>query len=91
MKIRILLRGPIARYLDSTEMEYEVSEGSKITDVMHILLREKKLKETWQSVDEMNREALILHNEVDIELLEGLNTPLQDKDNITILPLIHGG
>ncbi|MBD3405449.1 MAG: hypothetical protein GF411_04845 [Candidatus Lokiarchaeota archaeon] len=91
MIIRINLRGPIARNLDSGEIFFELKQDSRIRDALVYVITEKELENVWGSVEEMNQETMILHNEVDISLLEGLDTPLSDKDTLTILPLIHGG
>ena len=60
--------------------------------VLQILIeQEESVREVWDNHDRMDREALILRNEVDVGLTGGLGTILEDGDNLAILPLVHGG
>jgi molybdopterin converting factor small subunit len=56
-----------------------------------VLQREPYLRETWASPEEMDRDSLILVNDIDIGLTGGLKTSLSDGDSVSILPLVHGG
>lgn len=67
-------------------------EDGALQDALRIVLdREPYLRETWRDAEEMDRDALILVNDVDIGLTGGLDTTLRDGDLVSVLPLVHGG
>ena len=53
--------------------------------------RDKDVKEIWTDVERMDREAMIMVNDVDIGLTGGLDTILKQGDELIVLPLVHGG
>jgi molybdopterin converting factor small subunit len=77
-----------------TNQQYsmDVDEGSSLRMVLQTLVDEEEAVEgTWTDPEAMDREALILCNEVDIGLTGGLETKLKDGDELIVLPLVHGG
>jgi molybdopterin converting factor small subunit len=91
MKVTLQLRGPLAkRFQDSIEIELE--KGSILSNLLDEMIeREEGVKEVWSSPEMIDRDALILRNEMDVGLSGGLGTTLNNGDVIIILPLIHGG
>jgi molybdopterin converting factor small subunit len=92
MHVTIRFRGPISRQLDDPVFTLAVGETANIRDAIQILLEnEKNVKEIWTDIERMDREAMILVNDVDIGLSGGLDTPIHEGDELVILPLVHGG
>ena len=92
MVITIRFRGPITKRLDNPVFEISIEEESIIRTIIQMLLeREKEVKEIWIDAEKMDREAMILLNDVDIGLTGGLDTSIRNDDELIILPLVHGG
>jgi molybdopterin converting factor small subunit len=70
----------------------DMEEGAKLgTTLQSLIEREDAVKAIWTDSERMDREAMILRNEADVGLTGGLETILEDGDNIVVLPLVHGG
>ncbi|MHA1935327.1 MAG: MoaD/ThiS family protein [Candidatus Thorarchaeota archaeon] len=78
--------------MKSDKFHVEVGSEDALHGVLTKLIGENDVLEAlWRNPEQMDRDALILRNDVDIGLLEGLNTQLNDGDSLLVLPLIHGG
>lgn len=92
MMITIQFRGPITNLLDGGIYNVEIDDSVDLHGLLVVLLeKEPKIRETWSDPEALDRESMILVNEVDIGLTGSLNTPLKDGDKLVILPLVHGG
>ena len=92
MLVSVRFRGPITRRLDSPVYSIDIADGESIRDLLdRLIVREKEVKEVWEDPDRIDREAMVMINEVDIGLTGGLSTPVNSNDEIVILPLVHGG
>ena len=88
----IRFRGPIAGKMRDPSFQIVTEDGTPLGMVLQILIeQEESVREVWDNHNRMDREALILRNEVDVGLTGGLETILEDGDNLSILPLVHGG
>jgi molybdopterin converting factor small subunit len=91
-KITIRFRGPIARHIAEGTVEIEIQNSLTITELLsQVIRREPYIQTLWSGPSEIDRDSMILCNEVDIGVIGGLNTILDDGDVLTILPLVHGG
>jgi molybdopterin converting factor small subunit len=78
--------------MKSQQYSVDVDEGSSLRTVLQALVdSEDAVEKTWTDPETMDKEALILCNEVDIGLTGGLETGLKDGDDLIVLPLVHGG
>ncbi|MGY5856460.1 MAG: MoaD/ThiS family protein [Candidatus Thorarchaeota archaeon] len=92
MKILIKFRGPIAREIDGGVIEIELEDGLTLRNLFSKILEQNSyLQSVWRSPVEIDRDSMILCNEVDIGVTGGLETTLKNGDILTILPLVHGG
>ena len=92
MKITIRFRGPIAREIENGTLEMELEDGFTLHDLfVKMLEHDSYLQSVWRNPTEIDRDSLILCNEVDIGITGGLKTILKDGDILTLLPLVHGG
>ncbi|TRO49100.1 hypothetical protein E2P47_01810 [Candidatus Bathyarchaeota archaeon] len=70
--------------------ENEISIKDLINLIININPRIKDIIISSQN-NEFHLNSLILINGVEISVLNGLETKLSDKDEITFIPIIHGG
>ena len=92
MRITVKFRGPIAQRIDGGLLEIEEQENTQLRELLTALIREQDyLRETWKNPEEMDRDAMILLNGIDIGLTGGLETRPSHGDVLTVLPLVHGG
>lgn len=92
MKISIRFRGPIAREIENGTLEMEIDDSFTLKDLfVKMIEQDSCLQSMWKKPTEIDRDSMILCNEVDIGVTGGLETTLKDGDILTILPLVHGG
>lgn len=92
MKVSVRFRGPIAREIEDGTLEMEIEDGLTLNDVFAKIIEQNSyLQSIWKEAKEIDRDSMILCNEVDIGVTGGLNTTLKDGDILTIVPLVHGG
>ena len=92
MKISIRFRGPIAREIEGGIIEVELEDGFTLKELFVKMIEHNSyLRSVWRNPTEIDRDSMILCNEVDIGVTGGLGTTLNDGDILTILPLVHGG
>jgi molybdopterin converting factor small subunit len=92
MKVKLQFRGPLAKKLQNGFIEVELREDSSLSDLLiEVIAKEASVREVWSSPEIIDRDALILRNEVDVGLSGGLDTRLSEGDVVVVLSLIHGG
>jgi len=92
MKVSVRFRGPIAREIDDGVLEMEIEDGFTLNDLFAKIIEQNSyLQSVWKEPKEIDRDSMILYNEVDIGVTGGLETKLKDGDTLTIVPLVHGG
>ena len=90
--VSITLRGPLAARLGKSQLEFSIERPLKLRVLLQRVISEiEEVHRVWPDAYRMEREALILKNEVDIGVTGGLDTEVNESDSIVILPLIHGG
>ncbi|MFQ5831334.1 MAG: MoaD/ThiS family protein [Candidatus Thorarchaeota archaeon] len=92
MRVKVRFRGPVSHQMGSQQYHVDVDEGTDLQSFLQTLIdKEKGIRSVWTDPETMDREALILCNEIDIGLTGGLETKLKEGDEVVILPLVHGG
>lgn len=92
MAVIIRFRGPIARRITGGAVEIRVQDTITVAELLSLLIRQDSYLQTiWNSSTEIDRDSMILCNEVDIGVTGGLGSLIEDGDVITIVPLVHGG
>jgi molybdopterin converting factor small subunit len=92
MSVTIQFRGPITNLLNTGTYNVEIDDSASLHGILVALLeKEQEIRETWSDPEALDRETMILVNEVDVGLTGSLATPLKDGDVLEILPLVHGG
>lgn len=96
MKISVELSGGLELLFDKkTNLEIELPDNEKTTMkdlIQH--LKQNYLKEKpdlFMQGESVRPGILVLINDTDWELLDGLNYQIQDKDQIVFISTLHGG
>ncbi|RDE10830.1 MAG: hypothetical protein C4K48_12530 [Candidatus Thorarchaeota archaeon] len=92
MTVIVRFRGPIAGRITGGSVEVKVQDTITASELLSLLIREDSYLQTiWNSPAEIDRDSMILCNEVDIGVTGGLGSLIDDGDVIMIVPLVHGG
>ncbi len=78
----------------STGGEREVAaEGANVGDVLHSLARQHPATESQLFAQDgsLNRYVNVYLNDEDVRVLDGLETPVAERDTLVILPAMAGG
>ncbi len=94
-KVKVKLLATLSRLAGKELMEFEVKNRITLKDLLKTIyysindeLRERLFK---PNSIELQPDILVLINDVEIGVLNGLNTLLNDGDLIVFLPTVHGG
>lgn len=93
MKVNVRLVGSL-RGSGKGLFSMNMDNGTSLkTAVGQIAARSAALKRilTVAGLNEHSSSLLILVNEKDSSVLNGLETPLRDGDEVVLIPVIHGG
>lgn len=92
MTVVVRFRGPIARHIEGGAVEIKVQDSVTVAELLSLLIRQNSYLQTiWNSPTEIDRDSMILCNEVDIGVTGGLSSLVRERDVIMIVPLVHGG
>jgi molybdopterin synthase sulfur carrier subunit len=78
----------------STGGEKEVAaEGSNVGEVLRMLAERhpETERQIFQEDGQLNRYVNVYLNDEDVRVLDGLDTPVEEKDTLVILPAMAGG
>jgi molybdopterin converting factor small subunit len=92
MTVSVRFRGPIAGRVTGGAVEINVQDTVTVAELLSLLIRQDSyLQKIWNSPTEIDRDSMILCNEVDIGVTGGLSSLVREGDIIMIVPLVHGG
>ncbi len=92
MRVTVAVRGPLACRIRKSLVEVEIDGAASVGSALNRLIAlDKVIEAVWKGADELEQDALILCNDVDIGLTGGLNTEINEGDRIVVVPLVHGG
>jgi len=92
MAITVRFRGPIAGRIPGGAVEIDGQNKLTVAELLSFLIKQDSYLQTvWSSPAEIDRDSMILCNEVDIGVTGGLGSLIDDGDVIMIVPLVHGG
>ena len=94
MPLNIKFIGALRHISGKTQLTLNFQENSSIKKLLSKLCQEfPSLKKTFtdQQLNDSRSNALILVNGREISVLNGLETKLNDKDEIVFVPVVHGG
>jgi molybdopterin converting factor small subunit len=77
------------------EKVIEISKEATVGDLLRLILTtySEKTKALLFEEDSksVRNDILILINDVDMDVLEGVDTVLSEEDEVTFMPIAHGG
>jgi len=94
MAVTIKFIGALRHISGKTELTVSLKEGMALKDLLSKLDEEMpQLEKTFsdQQPNDSTSNALILVNGREISVLNGLETKLNDGDEIVFVPVVHGG
>jgi MoaD family protein len=94
MTLTIKFIGALRHLSGKTQLTINFQEGMSLKDlVTKISQQMPKLEKTFsdQQLNDSRSNALILINGREISVLNGLETKLNDGDEIVFVPVVHGG
>ena len=94
MKIQVRFIATLRHLLGVKSVDLEIPCPMKLIDILNLLAEkygEKFRKSVFDEGGKVKEEFLILVNDAEISVLNGLNTEISDGDTVTLLPTIHGG
>lgn len=94
MKIQIKFIATLRHLLGVKSVDLEIPRPMKLLEVLNLLAEkheEKFRKAIFDENGKVKSEFLILVNDVEISVLNELNTEISDGDVITLLLTIHEG
>lgn len=93
MKIRVKLFGVLYELVGSFKLELNVAGKLTIKDLIDLLSQtfNPKISEVLLNGDGLRSDYIIMVNGKAIEWINGLNTSLNDGDEVVMLPSAEGG
>ena len=94
MSIIVKFIGSLRNFFGERNKTFDCENGVSIKELInHIITSKPNIKEILVSPqnDAFRLNSLILVNGTEISVLNGLETKLSDGDEITLIPVIHGG
>ncbi len=94
MKVRVKFFGSLQHDLNQESIYWPISIDSTIRDLVKDLIQKTKYRDLqaffYDSL-EVKRSLLIFLNDQEISTLNGITTKLREGDELTFIPVIHGG
>lgn len=94
MSLKVRMLGVLREAGGSTEQTIDIVEGATVDSVIRDLMAEDERLEgvLWdKEVDSPLPNALIMLDGVEVNNLEGLETPVKRGQEIVLLSVVHGG
>ena len=94
IRVIVNLIGSFKNLIGKERLEITIAKNSRLKtafEVLHEMSREKIDPFLSLNNENQERNMIILLNDVEIGLLQGLKTNLHDNDVLTLIPITHGG
>ncbi len=93
MKVRVRALSSLKYIAKRSKMSFNVDNGATVHALLNLILEvdEKLFGAILEHEGELNSGIIILVNERDIDVLQGLDTKLNDGDDVVFLSAVHGG
>lgn len=94
-RIRLRFLSTMRHIVGENEKVIEISKEATVGDLLRLILTtySEKTKALLFEEDSksVRNDILILINDVDMDVLEGVDTVLSEEDEVTFMPIAHGG
>lgn len=94
MTITVKFVGAFRKFSGVNELELGFKDLKSVGDLMTVLIREMPEIESSlidQHLEKLNPNTLILVNDKEIGVLDGVESKLNDGDEVVFVPVVHGG
>ncbi|MEM2146100.1 MAG: MoaD/ThiS family protein [Candidatus Jordarchaeaceae archaeon] len=93
MEIKVQVMSSLKYIAKRSKISFKVEEGATIRSLLNKIreVDEKLYNAILDHEGELNSGIIILVNKKDIDVLQGLDTKLQDNDTVFLLSAVHGG
>ena len=93
MKIKVRFYAFLIDKFNNTAIHYvNIPEGCSINDLLEVFIQQYNTRDLFfESNQKLKQDIFILKNGKAIKFLDGLETKLEDNDEISVLPPIAGG
>jgi MoaD family protein len=94
MTITVKFIGAFRNFSGANELELGFKDLKSISDLIAMLIREMPEIESSlidQHIERLNPNTLILVNDKEIGVLDGVESKLNDGDEVVFVPVVHGG
>jgi MoaD family protein len=94
MTITVKFIGAFRHFSGANELELGFKDLKSISDLIAMLIREMPEIESSlidQHIERLNPNTLILVNDKEIGVLDGVESKLNDGDEVVFVPVVHGG
>jgi molybdopterin synthase sulfur carrier subunit len=95
MALTVKFIGALRHITGQPKLSFNFAQNFSIKDlILQLTVDKPQLKAnliSQQTDGTLKTNALILVNDREISVLSGLNTQLQDGDEIVFIPVVHGG
>jgi MoaD family protein len=95
MRIRLRFLSTMRHIVGENEKVIEINKEATVGDLLRLILTTYGKNMTTLLFEEDNKsvrdDILILINDVDMGVLEGVDTVLSEEDEVTLMPIAHGG
>lgn len=88
--MKIELVGPLKKTAGLNELRLKINEKTRLSEALNMLPEQIK-KRILDPRGNILPEIIVLVNGVEVKSLGLENTYVKDEDEITIIPIIHGG
>ena len=91
MPLTLKFIGALRQISGKTQLTVNFQEEMSLKDLVTVISQEMPLLEKTLNDDNARSNMLILINGREISVLNGLETKLNDGDEIVFIPVVHGG
>jgi MoaD family protein len=94
MAITVKFVGALRHFSGISKVAFDCKKHLSISELLNEIIKKlPNLKPTLinQQFEDPKPNALILVNGREISVLNGLETKLQDRDEVVLVPFVHGG
>ncbi len=89
MIVGVRFVGILKKLSGRTSIHLELNDASTIKELVNELIERKPALRS--ALSDSLFDALILVNGKDINVLDGSSTALSDRDEVVVVPVVHGG
>ncbi len=94
MKVTVEFVGSLRHVSQVSKLAFDFNAGDVLHDLISRIITEKPaLKQSLfdNEYEDSKIKSLVLINDREISVLNGLSTELNDGDRVVLVPVIHGG